>query len=44
MLTYGLPADARDEYNKMGECTVIKTMKRLYCAIIVLLRYLQSGI
>ena len=34
MLAYGLPADATDEYVKIGKSTAIESMKRFYHAIV----------
>ena len=44
MLAYGLPADATDEYVKIGESTTIESMKR-FCRTIVEIfseQYLRS--
>ncbi|KAL3337867.1 hypothetical protein AABB24_030157 [Solanum stoloniferum] len=44
MLAYGLPADAIDEYVKIGESTTIESMKRFCRAIVEVFgeRYLRS--
>ncbi|KAK4734123.1 hypothetical protein R3W88_008384 [Solanum pinnatisectum] len=44
MLAYGLPADATDEYVKIGESTTIESMKRFCRAIVEVFgeRYLRS--
>ena len=44
MLAYGLPADATDEYVKIGESTAIESMKRFYRAIVEIFseQYLRS--
>ena len=34
MLSYGLPADATDEYIKIGESTTIESLKRFYRAVV----------
>ena len=44
MLAYGLPADATDEYVKIGESTAIESMKRFCRAIVEIFaeQYLRS--
>ncbi|KAK4723665.1 hypothetical protein R3W88_026444 [Solanum pinnatisectum] len=44
MLAYGLPADATDEYVKIGESTIIESMKRFCRATVEVFgeRYLRS--
>ena len=44
MLAYGLPADATDEYLKIGESTSIESMKRFCRAIVEIFaeRYLRT--
>ena len=44
MLAYDLPADATDEYVKIGESTTIESMKRFYRAIVEIFveQYLRS--
>ncbi|KAH0707492.1 hypothetical protein KY289_012568 [Solanum tuberosum] len=44
MLAYGLPADATDEYVKIGESTTIESMKRFCPATVEVFgeRYLRS--
>ncbi|XP_059306241.1 uncharacterized protein LOC132057631 [Lycium ferocissimum] len=46
MLAYGLPADATDEYVKIGESTAIESMKRFCRAIVEVFgqQYLRSPI
>jgi len=34
MLTYGVPADAVDEYVRIGESTVIESLRRLVAAVV----------
>ncbi|KAL5572986.1 hypothetical protein UlMin_022583 [Ulmus minor] len=44
MLAYGLPADATDEYIKIGESTTIESLKRFCRAVVEVFaeRYLRS--
>lgn len=44
MLAYGLPADATDEYVKIGKSTAIESMKRFCRAIVEIFseQYLRS--
>ena len=44
MLAYGIPADATDEYVKIGESTTIESMKRFCQAIVEIFteQYLRS--
>ncbi|XP_018479657.2 uncharacterized protein LOC108850663 [Raphanus sativus] len=44
MLAYGLPADATDEYIKIGESTAIESMKRFWRAVVEIFskEYLRS--
>ncbi|KAK9137520.1 hypothetical protein Sjap_008114 [Stephania japonica] len=39
MLAYGLPADAIDEYLKIGESTAIESIKRFCCAVMEIFSY-----
>jgi hypothetical protein len=38
MLTYGVPADATDEYVRIGESTALKSLRRFVAAIIDLFK------
>ena len=44
MLAYGLPADATDEYIKIGESTIIESLKRFCHAVVKVFaeRYLRT--
>ena len=39
MLAYGLPADATDEYIKIGESTTIESLKRFYRVVVEEFKY-----
>ncbi|XP_062103112.1 uncharacterized protein LOC133814131 [Humulus lupulus] len=44
MLAYGVPADATDEYIKIGESTALESLKRFYRVVVAVFgaRYLRS--
>jgi hypothetical protein len=39
MLTYGVPADATDEYVRIGESTAIESLRRFVAAVVDLFEY-----
>jgi len=34
MLTYGIPADAADEYARIGESTILESLRRFVAAVV----------